>query len=129
MALAQALYRRYRRPVHEFAKFAVVGIAGVFITNASYDLLCVRHGLGPVQSATIATLVAAVALNRFAAMDVFNRLLMSVATVDYALPIAEMLRVRARAYTEVAHGAPPDRLHPVIREVQQELVTSADTLD
>lgn len=76
-----------------------------------------------------ATLVAAVALNRFAAMDVFNRLLMSVATVDYALPIAEMLRVRARAYTEVAHGAPPDRLHPVIREVQQELVTSADTLD
>lgn len=61
MALAQALYRRYRRPVHEFAKFAVVGIAGVFITNASYDLLCVRHGLGPVQSATIATLVAAVA--------------------------------------------------------------------
>ena len=61
MALAQALYRRYRRPVHEFAKFAIVGIAGVFITNAIYDLLCVRRGLGPVQSATIATLVAAVA--------------------------------------------------------------------
>jgi serine/threonine protein kinase len=73
-----------------------------------------------------ATLVAAVALNRFAAMDAFNRLLMSVSTVDYALPIAEMLRAHASAYAGVARGAPPDRLHPVIRGVQQELVSTAD---
>jgi hypothetical protein len=73
-----------------------------------------------------ATLVAAVALNRFAAMDAFNRLLMSVATVDYALPIAEMLRAHATAYAEVARGAPPDRLHPAIREVRQGLASTAD---
>jgi serine/threonine protein kinase len=73
-----------------------------------------------------ATLVGSVALNRFAAMDAFNRLLMSVATVEYALPIAEMLRARASAYSEVAHGAPPDRLHPAIRDVQSELMSTAD---
>jgi putative flippase GtrA len=53
-------YERFRRPVGQFARFAVVGVAGVFVANAVYDLLCFRAGLGSVQCATIATLVAAV---------------------------------------------------------------------
>jgi putative flippase GtrA len=53
-------YERFRRLIHEFAKFAVVGIAGVFITNGVYDLLYLHHAVGPVLSATIATIVAAV---------------------------------------------------------------------
>jgi serine/threonine protein kinase len=73
-----------------------------------------------------AILVTAVALNRFAAMDVFNRLLMSVTTVDHALPVVEMLRVHARSYAEVAHGAPPDRLHPAIRDVQADVLPTVD---
>ncbi len=73
-----------------------------------------------------ATLVAAVALNRFAAMNAFNRLLSSVATVEDALPVAEMLRAQADYYAEVAHGAPPDCLHPAIREVQQDVLTTAE---
>jgi putative flippase GtrA len=60
MASGRALYERLRQPVYEFAKFAVVGIAGVFITNAVYGLLYVHQGLGPVSSATVATIVAAI---------------------------------------------------------------------
>ncbi len=56
----RSLYRRFRRTVYEFAKFAVVGVAGVFIANAAYDLLCFHWGCGPVLSTTIATVVAAV---------------------------------------------------------------------
>jgi putative flippase GtrA len=61
VALGQALYERFRRPVYEFAKFAVIGTAGVFITNAVYDMLYLHQDVGPVLSATIATVVAAVA--------------------------------------------------------------------
>lgn len=60
MHAIRALNERLRRLACEFAKFGVVGIAGVFIANAVYDLLDV-HGVGPVTSATVATVVAAVA--------------------------------------------------------------------
>lgn len=60
MASGRTLYERLKQPVYEFAKFAVVGIAGVFITNAVYGLLYVHEGLGPVSSATVATIVAAI---------------------------------------------------------------------
>jgi hypothetical protein len=72
------------------------------------------------------TLIVAVALNRYAAMGVFNRLLMDVRTADLAIPIAEMLRDHAEYYHEVATGAPSDRLHPAIRDVQQEILTWND---
>ncbi len=49
---------RLRQPLREFGKFAVVGIAGVFVTNGVYDLLNLHHGVGPVVSATVATVVA-----------------------------------------------------------------------
>lgn len=61
VALGQVLYERFRRPVYEFTKFAVVGIAGVFITNGVYGLLYAHPSLGPVLSTTIATVVAVVA--------------------------------------------------------------------
>jgi putative flippase GtrA len=57
-AFAQALYERFRHPAYEFAKFAVVGIAGVFVTNAVYDLLNLHLGVGPVTATTAATVVA-----------------------------------------------------------------------
>jgi putative flippase GtrA len=60
-ALARVQYERFRSPIHEFAKFAVIGVVGVFITNAVYDLLYIHLGLGPVMSTTIATIVATIA--------------------------------------------------------------------
>ena len=61
VALARAQYERFRSPIHQFAKFAVIGVAGVVITNAVYDLLYIHLGLGPVTSTTIATIVATIA--------------------------------------------------------------------
>jgi putative flippase GtrA len=60
VVFARAQYQRFRQPIHEFAKFGVIGIAGVVITNAVYDLLYLHLGVGPVTSATIATIVATI---------------------------------------------------------------------
>ncbi len=60
VTFARAQYGRYRQPIYEFAKFAVIGGTGVFITNAVYDLCDFHLGIGPVKSATIATVVAAI---------------------------------------------------------------------
>lgn len=60
MTLSLAMPERFRHLSYEFAKFAIVGIAGVFVTNGVYDLLDLHVGLGPVTSTTIATIVAAV---------------------------------------------------------------------
>ena len=57
------------------------------------------------------TLIAAVELNRFAAMNVFNGLLTTVKDAEVALAVVEMLRSHARYYQKVAEQVPPGRLH------------------
>lgn len=59
MTLARTLYERFRHLIHEFAKFGVIGVIGLVITNAVYDLLYNHLGFGPVKATTIATIVAA----------------------------------------------------------------------
>ena len=60
VTFARAQYERFRQLIHEFAKFGVIGVAGVFITNAIYDVLNLHLGVGPVTSATIATIIATI---------------------------------------------------------------------
>ena len=60
MTFARTQYERFRQLGYEFAKFAVIGVAGVVITNAVYDLLFIHLGVGPVTSTTIATIVAGI---------------------------------------------------------------------
>jgi putative flippase GtrA len=54
----RAQYERFGQLIGEFAKFGVVGVAGLFITNAVYDLLFLHLGVGPVTSTTAATIAA-----------------------------------------------------------------------
>jgi putative flippase GtrA len=61
VTFARAQYERLRRLIPEFAKFAVIGVVGVLITNAVYDLLNLHLKVGPVTSTTIATVIAAIA--------------------------------------------------------------------
>jgi serine/threonine protein kinase len=68
------------------------------------------------------TLIAAVELNRFAAMNAFNRLLTTVKDPELALAVVEMLRTHARHYQKVAEQVPPDHLHAAIRHVQGDLL-------
>ena len=60
MTFARALYQRFRLLIHEFAKFGVIGVVGLIITNGVYDLLYNHMHVGPVKSTTIATIVAAI---------------------------------------------------------------------
>ncbi len=59
MAVVHALYERFRQIIHEFAKFGVIGVIGLFITNIGYALLHGRFGMGPVSATSVATVVAA----------------------------------------------------------------------
>jgi putative flippase GtrA len=58
VTVVRKLYVRFQRLIHEAAKFGVVGIVGVIITNGLYGLLHNTFGLGPVTATTIATIVA-----------------------------------------------------------------------
>ena len=48
---------RFRQIIHEFAKFGVIGVINLFITNAGYALLH-SNGVKPVTSTTVATIAA-----------------------------------------------------------------------
>jgi serine/threonine protein kinase len=86
------------------------------------------HGRSP-ELKTLAleiTLIAAVELNRFAAMDVFNSLLTSLKDAELAIAVVEMLRAESRYYHKVAEQVPPGHLHPAIRELQGALLAGRD---
>jgi putative flippase GtrA len=54
----RALYERFRQIIHEFAKFGVIGVIGLLITNIGYAVLHSNFGVGPVSATTIATIIA-----------------------------------------------------------------------
>jgi putative flippase GtrA len=55
--VVRGLYKRFRQIIHEFAKFGIIGVIGLAITNFGYALLH-SHGVGPVTSTTVATIIA-----------------------------------------------------------------------
>jgi len=57
VTVVRGLYMRFRQIIHEFAKFGIIGVLGLAITNFGYALLH-SHGVGPVTSTTIATIAA-----------------------------------------------------------------------
>ena len=57
MTVVRGLYVRFRQIIHEFAKFGIIGVIGLAITNIGYVLMH-SHGVGPVTSTTIATIIA-----------------------------------------------------------------------
>ena len=57
---AVRLYRRFRHTIHEGAKFLIVGLTGIAVTNLVFIPLHGPLGLGPLTSVTIATIVATI---------------------------------------------------------------------
>jgi putative flippase GtrA len=53
------LYGDFRQLIHEGAKFLVVGAIGLVVTNGVYGLMH-GHGVGPVTSTTVATVIASI---------------------------------------------------------------------
>ena len=59
MTAVRGLYTRFKQLIHEFAKFGIIGLIGLTITNVGYALLH-SHGVGPVTATTVATIVATI---------------------------------------------------------------------
>lgn len=111
---ARALQAKAARCDFAYADIVARRMRSVF-RHARHDTLkCV---------ALQAMLIASVALNRFAAITVFNRLLIGVKGCDLGLSVAEMLSEHADYYRQVASGVPPGRLHPAIRALRQKLLS------
>jgi putative flippase GtrA len=55
---AAGTYRHFRHVLHEGAKFLIVGLIGIGVTNLVFIPLHGPLGLGPLTSVTIATIVA-----------------------------------------------------------------------
>ena len=58
MDFLREVYTRFRVLIHEVAKFGTVGILAFFITIGGVNALRYGAGLGPLTSATMATVVA-----------------------------------------------------------------------
>jgi serine/threonine protein kinase len=116
-AYARALRSRVAGLNFAYADTVARRMRSVFVHGRSLELK---------TTALEITLIAAVELNRFAAMNVFNSLLTSVKDAELAIAIVEMLRTEARYYHKVAEHVPPGRLHPAIREVQGALLAGRD---
>lgn len=71
-----------------------------------------------------ATLIAAVRLNRYAAMEAFDTMLVQVKDSSDAVPIADMLREEISYYRHVADRVSRTRLHVAIRSVHDEVQSS-----
>jgi serine/threonine protein kinase len=71
--------------------------------------------------ALLATMYAAVDLNRFAAMGVFNEMIVSLSSDD-SVPIAEALREQSVRYRRLAGMVSRDKLNGAVRAVRDELV-------
>lgn len=67
-----------------------------------------------------ATLIAAVKLNRYAAMDIFDGMLTKIDTTEDAMAVAEMLRENIEEYKSLAPRIPKARLNPILRAVQRD---------
>jgi putative flippase GtrA len=58
VTVIRALYERFRQIIHEFAKFGVIGVIGLAITNIGYVVFHSKAGMGPVSSTTVSTIIA-----------------------------------------------------------------------
>lgn len=70
------------------------------------------------------TMIAAVRLNRYAAMEVFDAMLVQVKDSSDAVPIADMLREEVHHYRRIADRVSRTRLHVAIRAVYDEALGS-----
>lgn len=68
-------------------------------------------------------LFAAVTLNRFAAMDMFDSMILDIQADDDGEAVANMLRDQLTSYRQLADRLSPTQLHRLIRQVQREAMT------
>jgi len=93
---------------------------GEAVASRMERILAGSHSAELSALACEAALVVAVGLNRFAAMEIFGRMLKSVKNDECAIAVAEMLRRQASLYRDVAHQVPAAHLHRVVANVRDQ---------
>jgi serine/threonine protein kinase len=116
-AYARAIGARVARFDFAYADLVARRMRSVFVHARDVDIK---------TTALRTTLIAAVELNRFAAIDGFNGLLATVKDTELAIAVGEMLHGHARHYQKVAQHVPSGRLHPAIREVQARVLADSN---
>lgn len=115
------------RPVLKAYLSAVDSVVGSY--NFSYaetvaqKMRIVFHASDDASMKALAvrtTLIAAVDLNRYAAMDTFASLLADVEREEDAVAVAGVLREEMTRFEVVASGIPKSKLHPVILAVREQ---------
>ena len=110
---ARSLERAVARRHFHYADLVARRMQAVFQASRNPDVKA---------QALEALLIAAVLLNRYAAMAVFKMLLYQIKDAEIALRVAEMLRDHRDYFQEVAPGLRFERLHPILHCVINDLV-------
>jgi serine/threonine protein kinase len=92
-----------------------------FVAFRMHEIFIASRHIGLRTRALQIVLIVAVALNRYAAKSKFQAMLREVNSLSLALPVAEMLRDHLDEFRDAAEGLDPERLHPAIRAVLDEL--------
>lgn len=109
---ARGLERAVARRHFHYADLVARRMRSVILASRDADLQA---------TALQSILVAAVGLNRYAAMAAVRFLLYEIRDPGIALAVAEMLRAHRDYFQEIAPGLRPDRLHPILRSVLDDL--------
>lgn len=88
-----------------------------------YDMGHTEHRITAIR----ATMIASVALNRYAAMEVFDKMLTDIKSPKDAIAVADMLRSNKAVYQAVYNRVSRTRLTEPIRTVYDEVASSSDT--
>jgi eukaryotic-like serine/threonine-protein kinase len=112
---AMAIRARVSKHSFAYADAVAVRMSSIFQGSKNVEVR---------QLALQTLLIAAVDLNRYYAMEIFNRLLASIRDIGLALPVAEMLRANADHYKVLARGVPAESLQAAIRSVREEALKS-----
>lgn len=92
-----------------------------FVASRMNEVFMSSRHVGLRTRALQIAMITAVALNRYAAKSKFKDMLREVKSPALALPVSEMLRDHLDEFRDAAEGLNPDRLHPAIRDVLDEL--------
>ncbi len=110
---ARSLERAVARRHFQYADLVAQRMQAVFQASRNPEIKAQALG---------ALLIAAVVLNRYAAMTVFKKLLYQIKDAEIALRVAEMLRDHRDYFQEIAPGLRAERLHPLLGRVINDLV-------
>jgi serine/threonine protein kinase len=117
---------RYARSVDK----SVRGRSFAYAEIVAERMLAITTSASEVELIVLAiqtALIAAVDLNRYAAMDTVNKMLLNVKDTAVAMETASMLRHQLDRYSVIASQIQSSRLHPAIRDVRDKAISKSDS--